>query len=143
MHRVFLFYANVLHVQIVVQHGLHAFTTHVGVHLVDAAAVIDFELFVATFPVIVAVVFAFMVANAGRDTCGNLRSSDFHDAITEFLAFAARNCDAHEREENAVGAKHLAEFFFMDIERADFFVVHNRTETRTAEAHFGMRILLL
>jgi len=145
MHRVFLFEEpeRRLDVQVIVQHRLHALSAHVGVHLADATTVVDFELFVATFPIVVTAVLAFVVTDTGRDACRNLRSGNLHDAVTEFLAFAARDRNAYEREENAISAKHLAEFAFMDVERANLIVVHDRTKTRAAEAHFGMRILLL
>jgi len=144
MHRVYVITATCrLDVQVIVQDGLHSLPAHVGVHFTDAATVVDFELFVAAFPVIVTAVLAFMVANACRDACRNLRGGNLHDAVAEFLAFAARDRDAYEREEDAVGAKHLAEFTFVNVKRADLFVVHDGTESRAAEAHFGMRILLL
>ena len=88
-------------------------------------------------------VLTFVVANTGRDAGGDFRCGNLHDAVAEFLAFAARNGNAHKRKENAVSAKHLTEFLFVDVERADFVIVHNRTETWATEAHFGMRILLL
>ena len=145
MHRVFLFEEpeRRLDVQVIVQHRLHALSAHVGVHFADATTVVDFELFVASFPIVVTAVLAFVVTDTGRDASRNLRSGNLHDAVTEFLAFAARDRNAYEREENAISAKHLAEFAFMDVERANLIVVHDRTKTRAAEAHFGMRILLL
>ena len=138
-----LAHKQILHVKVIVQDGLQTFARNIAVHGVEAAAVVDFELFVAAFPVILAAVLAFVVANASRNAGGDLRRTDFHDAVAEFLAFAARDSNAHEREEDAVSAEHLAKFLLVNVERVNLVVVDDGAQSRAAEAHLGMRILLL
>ena len=60
-------------------------------------------------------VLAFVIADARGDACGNLRGTDFDDAIAEFLAFATRNGDADKRQKDTVCTEDLAKFTFVNI----------------------------
>ena len=119
-------------IQIIIQHRLKSFLRHILIHGFKAAFIIDFKLLIAlcTFGLL-AGVFAFMVTDACRNTCGNLRCGNFYDTVTEGFAFSGGYRNADKGHENTIGTKNLTKLLLTDIQRVDFIIIDNRAQSGT------------
>ena len=65
-----VFHIRSLYVEVIVQHGLKSFSLNILIHLVKAAVIVNFKLLVTLSLIgFFSAVFAFMVADARRNTC--------------------------------------------------------------------------
>ena len=119
-------------IEVIVEYGLETFAGHILVHFFEASAVSDLELLIAfSFTVFLAGVLALVVADTCGNSGGDLSSSDLYDAVAEGFTLTGGYRYAAEWQEYPVGAKHLAELFFVNVERVDLLIVDNWTQSRT------------
>ena len=84
-----------------------------------------------------------MVADAGGHAGGHLGGGDLHDAVAEGRALPGGHGDAHEGQENAVGAQHLTELLLPHIQRVDLIIVDDGPQPGAGQGHLRLRVLAL
>lgn len=88
-----------LYIDIVIQDRLQTAPLHILVHFIKGAVIIDLKLLVSHICIFFSFVFFFVITNSGRNACGDFRSTDLRNSISEAFALPAGHCDSCKGQE--------------------------------------------